>query len=70
MPIITVDQPLFKKKSIGTGQKSHGEDHLTVMFEGLHIEIAVFKTIGNLVYSSELIGALVQANVVAVSTAD
>ena len=48
---------------------SYGEDHLTMMFE-LYFEMAAFKTISNLLYSSGLIGALVQANVAATGTAD
>ena len=40
------------------------------MFGGLHIEIAAFKTIGNLLESSGWTGALVQANVASPGTAD
>jgi len=54
VPIITVDQHLF---TIATQIQwnwtaSHGEHQFIVMFGGLHIEMAAFKTIGNLLDSS------------------
>ena len=65
VPIITVDQPLFTiaKQIQWNWTASHGEDHFIVMFGGLHIEMAAFKTIGKLLDSSGWRGALVQANI-------
>lgn len=72
VPIITVDQPLLTiaKQIQWNWTESHGEDQLVIMFGGLHIEIAAFKTIGNLLESSGWTGALVQANVASPGTAD
>lgn len=72
VPIITVDQPLFTiaKQIQWNWTESHGEDQFVIMFGGLHIEIAAFKTIGNLLESSGWTGALVQANVASPGTAD
>ena len=72
VPIITVDQPLFTiaKQIQWNWTASHGEDQFIVMFGGLHIEMAAFKTIGNLLDSSGWTGALVQANVATPCTAD
>ena len=72
VPIITVDQPLFTiaKQIQWNWTASHGEDQFIVMFGGLHIAMAAFKTIGNLLDSSGWTGALVQANVVTPGTAE
>ena len=72
VPVITVDQPLFTiaKQIQWNWTASHGEDQFIVMFGGLHIEMAAFKTIGNLLDSSGWTGALVQANVATPGTAD
>ena len=72
VPIITVDQPLFTiaKQIQWNWTASHGEDQFILMFGGLHIEMAAFKTIGNLLDSSGWTGALVQANVATPGTAD
>ena len=72
VPIITVDQPLYAiaKQIQWNWTASHGEDQIIVLFGGLHIEMAAFKTIGNLLDSSGWVGALVQANVASPGTAD
>ena len=72
VPIITVDQPLFTiaKQIQWNWTASHGVDQFIVMFGGLHIEMAAFKTIGSLLDSSGWTGALVQANVATPGTAD
>ena len=72
VPVITVDQPLFTiaKQIQWNWTASHDEDQFIVMFGGLHIEMAAFKTIGNLLDSSGWTGALVQANVATPGTAD
>ena len=69
VPIITVDQPLFTiaKQIQWNWTASHGEDQFIVMFGGLHIEMAAFKTIGNLL---DRTGALVEANVATPGTAE
>ena len=72
VPIITVDQPLLTiaKQIQWNWTASHGEDQFIVMFGALHIEMATFKTIGNLLDSSGWTGAVVQANVAKPGTAE
>ena len=56
-------QPLFTtaKQIQWTWTACHSEDQFIVMFGGLHIDMAAFKTIDNLLDSSGWTGALVQA---------
>ena len=72
VPVITFDQPLytFAKQIQWTWPTTQGENHLVVMFGGLHIEMAALKMLGNLLEGSEWTGALVQANVASSGTAD
>ena len=49
---------------------SYGEDKQVIMFGGLHIEMAAFKTIGNWLYGSGWTSALVEADVTTPGTAD
>jgi hypothetical protein len=48
-PVIAMDQPLFAlaKQIQWQCPHTHGEDKLLVMFGGLHIEMAVLRTLGN-----------------------
>ena len=59
VPIITADQPLFTiaKQIQWNWTASHREDQFIVMSGGLHIEMATFKTISNLLDSSGWTGA-------------
>ena len=67
VPIITVDQPLQIQWS---WPANHGEDQFVVMFGGLHIEMADFKALGDLLRSSGWTGALIQASLATHGTAD
>ena len=71
VPINTVDQPLFTiaKQIQENWTASHGEDQFIVMFGGLHIEVAAFKTIGDLLDNSGWTGPLVRASVATPGTA-
>ena len=45
IPVLAADQPLFAlaKQIQWTWPATHGEDQFVIMFEGLHIEMAVLK---------------------------
>jgi hypothetical protein len=47
-PVIAMDQPLFAlaKQIQWQWPHTHGEDKLLVMFGGLHIELAILRTLG------------------------
>ena len=49
IPVITFDQPLYAlaKQIQWTWPDEYGEDKYVVMFGGLHIEMAVLKTLGD-----------------------
>ena len=72
VPVITMDQPLYAiaKQIQWNWTASHGEDRFIMIFGGLHIEMAAFKTIGDLLDGSGGVGALVQSNVATPGTAD
>lgn len=72
VPIITCDQPLYTlaKQIQWSWPTTHGEDHFAVMFGGLHIEMAAFKTLGDLLEGSGWTGVLIQAGVATPGTAD
>ncbi|KAK6169757.1 hypothetical protein SNE40_020746 [Patella caerulea] len=72
IPIITVDQPLFAlaKQIQWKWPEMYGEDLMVVMFGGLHIEMAVLKTIGDWLSGSGWTQALVQAGIAKSGTAD
>ena len=55
---------------VSANHASSNPGQFIVMFGGLHIEMAAFKTIGNLLDSSGWTGALVQANVATPGTAE
>ena len=71
-PVVAVDQPLFviAKSVQWKWPLVYGEGKVVVMFEGLHIELAALKTLGNLLKSSGWTSALVQAGVATAGTAD
>jgi len=47
-PVVTSDEPLFAlaKQIEWKWPDSYGEDHIVVMFGGLHIEMVALKTLG------------------------
>ena len=47
-PVVTFDEPLFAlaKQIQWKWPDSYGEDHIVVMFGGLHIEMVALKTLG------------------------
>ena len=49
VPMITCGKPLYTlaKQIQWSWPTTHGEDYFVVMFGGLHIEIAAFKTFGD-----------------------
>ncbi|QQP53238.1 uncharacterized protein LOC103506659, partial [Caligus rogercresseyi] len=71
-PVITFDQPLFAlaKQIQWKWPDSYGEDHIVVMFGGLHIEMAALKTLGDWLKGSGWVQALVQAEIATAGTAD
>lgn len=70
--MVTLDQPLFAlaKQIQWKWQESYGEDHIVVMFGGLHIEMAALKTLGDWLQGSGWVQALVQAEIATAGTAD
>jgi len=71
-PVVTFDQPLFAlaKQIQWKLPKSYGEDHIAVMFGGLHIEMAALKTLEDWLQGSGWVQALVQVEIATVRTAD
>lgn len=49
---------------------THGEDKYVVMFGGLHIEMAMWKTFGDFLEASGWTTALIQAGIASSGTAD
>ena len=72
IPVIAVDQPLYAiAKQIQWGlPNSHGEDKFVIMLGGLHIEMAAFKLLGDLLEKSGWTSALVEANITTTGKAD
>lgn len=64
-PVMTFDQPLFAlgKPIQWKWPDQYGEDQLVVMFGGLHVEMAAFKTLGNWLKGSGWVQALVQVEI-------
>ncbi|KAG0723721.1 hypothetical protein GWK47_042072 [Chionoecetes opilio] len=54
----------------GTGRTPHGEDQYVVMFGGLHVEMAVWKTLGDYLEASGWTTALTQAGIASSGTAN
>ena len=71
-PVIAMDQPLYAlaKKIQWCLPDTHGEEKFVIMFDGLHIEMAALKVIGDLLSGSGWTSALVQSGIVSSGTAD
>ena len=54
IPVIFLDQPLFAfaKMVQWKWPESHGEEKYVVMFGGLHLEMALWNTLGDLLDAS------------------
>lgn len=72
IPVIAADQPIYATaKQIQWHWPEHyGEDKFIIMFGGLHIEMAAFKSIGSLLQESGWTGALVESGVTTPGTAE
>ncbi|KAK3734698.1 hypothetical protein QZH41_002108 [Actinostola sp. cb2023] len=71
-PVIAMDQPLFAlAKQIQWDMPGiHGEDRYVVMFGGLHIEMAAFKALGQLLDGTGWVNTLVNADIASSGTAE
>lgn len=71
-PVIVFDQPLFAlaKQIQWKWPEKYGEDRLVVMLGGLHIELAVLKTLGDWLKGSGWVQVLVQADIASFGIAD
>ena len=71
-PIITADQPLFvlAKQIQWDWPDLYGENKFIVMFGGLHIEMACFKILGDILRDSGWTSALTEADIATPGTAD
>lgn len=72
IPVITFDQPLFALGKFVQWKwpESYGEKKFVVMFGGLHVEMALWNTIGDLLECSGWTDALIDAGVSSSGTAD
>ena len=72
IPVTTFDQPLFALAKFVQWKwpDTHGENKQVVMLGGLHTEMALWSTIGNLLDGSGWTTALTEAQVASVGTAD
>lgn len=72
VPVITLDQPLFAiaKQIQWNWPASHGEDQFAIMLGGLHIEMAAFKVLGNLLDGSGWTSVIGYAGVASTGVAD
>ena len=72
IPVTTFDQPLFALAKLVQWRwpVTHGESVHVVMFGGLHIEMALWNTLGDLLEASGWTTALIEANVASSGTAD
>ncbi len=72
IPVTTFDQPLFAlaKTVQWRWPESHGERKHVVMFGGLHIEMALWSTLGDFLDSSGWTAALCEAGIATSGTAD
>ena len=71
-PVIAFDQPLFAlaKQIQWNWPTTYGEGKIVVVFGGLHIEMAAFKTIGDWLDESGWTSAFAEAGVASPGTAD
>ena len=72
IPVITVDQPLFALAKMVHWKwlTSHGEQAYDVMLGGLHIEMALWSVLGDLLDGSGWTTALSEAEVASCGVAD
>lgn len=65
VPVITLDQPLFAlaKAVQWKWPAEYGEDKFVVMFGGLHLEMAMWSTVGDLLDGSDWTTILTEAEV-------
>ena len=65
IPVMAVDQPLFALAKMVQWKwaATHGEDKYVVMFGGLHLEMALWSTLGDLLEGSGWTSALVEAEI-------
>ena len=72
IPVMAFDQPLFAlaKFSQWCWPDTHGEDKYVVMFGGLHIEMALWNTIGTYLDGSGWTTALSDSGIAGTGTAD
>ena len=72
IPVIALDAPLFAlaKYIQWKWPDTHGEDKIVVMFGGLHIEMALWKTVGDYLDGSGWTNALIQAGIASSGTAE
>ena len=72
IPITTFDQPLFAIAKFVQWKwpNTHGEKMHVVMLGGLHTEMALWNTVGDLLDGSEWTTALAEAGVASAGTAD
>ncbi|CAB3996629.1 Hypothetical predicted protein [Paramuricea clavata] len=72
VPIITVDQPLFALAKMVQWKwpDSHGEKAYVVMLGGLHIEMALWSVLGDLLDGSGWTVALTEADVASSGVVD
>lgn len=71
-PVITADQPLFvlAKQIQWEWPNLYGENKFVVMFGGLHIEMACFRILGDILRDSGWTGALIEAEIATSGTAE
>ena len=72
IPVIAFDAPLYAlaKFTQWNWPETHGEEKIIVMFGGLHIEMAVWKTYGNYLDGSGWTNVITQAGIASSGTAD
>ena len=67
-----MDAPLFALANLTQwrGSQTHGEGQYVVMFGGLHVEMAVWNTLGDYLEASGWTTALTQAGIASSGTVD
>ena len=72
IPVMAVDAPLYALAKFvrWNWPQTHGEDKCVVMFGGLHIEMAMWKTYGDYLEASGWTTALTEAGIASSGTAD
>ena len=70
-PVLAADQPLYAlAKQIQWQWPDYGEDKFVIMFGGLHIELALLRSIGTLLQDSGWTSAICEANGASSGTAE